>query len=83
MKDKHSRAFTALSNPVAVRMARILGLARADAAPKCLACHALDVPANERGRTFDLSDGVSCESCHGPASAWLGPHTAKDWTHEQ
>lgn len=83
VKDKHSRAFKALSSPVAARMARILGLARADAAPKCLACHALDVPANERGRTFDLSDGVSCESCHGPASAWLGPHTTKDWTHEQ
>ncbi len=83
VKDKHSRAFAALSNPVAVRMARILGLPRADTAPKCLACHALAVPANERGRTFDLSDGVSCESCHGPAAAWLGPHTTRDWTHEQ
>jgi len=83
VKDKHSRAFAALSNPVAVRMARILGLPRADTAPKCLACHALDVPADERGRTFDLTDGISCESCHGPAAAWLGPHTTKDWTHEQ
>ena len=83
VKGKHSGAFAALSNPVAVRMARILGLPRADTAPKCLACHALDVPASERGRTFDLSDGVSCESCHGPAAAWLGPHTTKNWTHEQ
>ncbi len=83
VKDKHSRAFAALSNPVAVRMARILSLPRANTARKCLACHALDVPANERARTFDLEDGVSCESCHGPAAAWLGPHTTKDWTHEQ
>jgi hypothetical protein len=84
VKDKHAQAYTVLSNPVATRMAKILELpSSADTAPKCLACHALDVPAAERARTFDLSDGVSCESCHGPASNWLGPHTTKGWTHQQ
>jgi hypothetical protein len=83
VKDKHSQAFTALSLPVAVRMAKILGLPNAFSAPKCLACHALDVPEAERARTFDASDGVSCENCHGPASNWLGPHTTKGWTHQQ
>lgn len=82
-QDKHSRAYTVLSGPVAARMAKLLGLPAANTAPKCLACHALDVPASERARTFDLSDGVSCESCHGPASAWLGPHTMVGWTHAQ
>jgi len=83
VRDKHANAFSVLSNPVAARMAKILGIADASAAPKCLACHALDVPAASRARTFDLTDGVSCESCHGPASNWLGPHTTKDWTHQQ
>jgi hypothetical protein len=83
VKDKHAQAYTVLSNPVATHMAKILGLSSADTAPKCLACHSLDVPATERARTFDLSDGVSCESCHGPASNWLGPHTVKGWTHQQ
>ncbi len=83
VKDKHSQAYTALSLPVAVRMAKILGLPNAFSAPKCLACHALDVPEAERARTFDASDGVSCENCHGPASNWLGPHTTKGWTHQQ
>lgn len=69
--------------PVAVRMAKILGLPNAFSAPKCLACHALDVPAAQQARTFDVSDGVSCESCHGPASNWLGPHATKGWTHQQ
>jgi len=82
-QDKHSRAYSVLSGPVAVRMAKILGLPAANSAPKCLACHAIDAPASERARTFDISDGVSCESCHGPASAWLGPHTTVGWTHEQ
>ena len=83
VKDKHANAYTVLSNPVAVRMAKILGLQSASTAPKCLACHSLDVPADARAKTFDATDGVSCEACHGPASNWLGPHTTSGWTHQQ
>lgn len=83
VKDKHAHAFAVLANPVATRMAKILGIEKTEVAPKCLACHALNPPEAERARTFDSTDGVSCESCHGPASNWLGPHTTKDWTHER
>jgi len=83
VKDKHAKAFDALTGQVGVRMGKILGLGKAEQAAKCLACHGLDVPAEARARTFDPSEGVSCESCHGPASAWLGPHTTRTWTHEQ
>ena len=81
-QDRHARAATVLSNPVSVRMAKILGLPAAHNAPKCLACHSLDAPEAQQARSF-VSEGVSCESCHGPASAWLGPHTTKGWTHAQ
>jgi hypothetical protein len=83
IQDKHSRAFAVLSNPASLRIAKILGLPSAATAPRCLACHSLNPEANDRARTFDTSDGVSCESCHGPASNWLGPHTTKEWTHQQ
>jgi hypothetical protein len=83
VKDKHSKSYAALTGNIGERMAKILGLGKAENAPRCLACHALDVPAAERARTFDLSEGVSCESCHGPASGWLGPHTERDWAHEK
>jgi len=83
VKDKHSKAYASLQGNVGERMATILGIGKAESAPKCLACHALDVPATQRARTFDLSEGVSCESCHGPAAAWLGPHTERDWTHQK
>ncbi|MGH9744716.1 MAG: multiheme c-type cytochrome [Candidatus Acidiferrales bacterium] len=83
VKDKHSKAYAALQGAVGERMATILGVGKAETAPKCLACHALDVPATQRARTFDLSEGVSCENCHGPAAAWLGPHTERDWTHQK
>ena len=84
LQDKHSKAYQALTGNVGERMARILKLGtKAEEAQKCLACHALYTTAEQRGRPFEISEGVSCESCHGPASAWLGPHTTRDWPHEK
>ena len=84
IRDKHSRAYQALLGDVGERMALILKLgAKAEDAPKCLACHALNPAPEQRGRAFEISEGVSCENCHGPASAWLGPHTTRAWPHEK
>jgi hypothetical protein len=49
---------------------------------RCLACH-----ANPRAAPADAPDplraertfGVGCESCHGAAPKWLGPHTSVTW----
>ncbi|MBV9859453.1 MAG: hypothetical protein JO038_05035 [Alphaproteobacteria bacterium] len=73
-RDKHRRAYDVLLDDRAVRMARALGLPDAKSAPVCLDCHADNVPAEERGRQFQLADGVGCEACHGGASTWLGIH---------
>jgi hypothetical protein len=84
VKDKHSHAYQALAGDIGERIARILKLnSNAEESPKCLACHALYTTPEQRGRPFELSEGVSCENCHGPASAWLGPHTTRDWPHEK
>jgi len=84
LQDKHSRAYQALTGDLGQRMARILKLgAKAEESPKCLACHALYTTPEQRGRAFEISEGVSCENCHGPASAWLGPHTTRSWQHEK
>ena len=84
-QDKHARAYTVLSNPTSVRMGKILGLEQPpNKSEKCLACHTLNAKSEQRAQTFqNLEDGVSCESCHGPAVGWLGPHTVNNWTHEQ
>lgn len=78
INDKHSRAYQALTGEVGERMAKILNLGKAEEAPKCLACHALATTAEQRGRNFEITEGVTCENCHGPAQGWLGQHTAKD-----
>jgi len=81
-RDRHARATEVLSSPVSLRMAKMLDLGAPQQAAKCLACHALDVPASARARTF-ATEGVSCEACHGPATGWLGYHVTKDATHEE
>ncbi len=69
VKDKHSKAYSVLSNERSRRMAEILRLGNPQAARLCLSCHAVGSPQNS------ISDGVACEACHGPAEKWLGPHT--------
>jgi len=79
LKDQHARAYQALTGDPGERMARILKLnAKAEDSPKCLACHALYTAAEQRGRPFEIAEGVSCENCHGPAQAWLGQHTERE-----
>jgi hypothetical protein len=81
VQDRHSRAYAVLSQPLAQRMAKILKIGDPAKAQKCLVCHALSVPAAERGTQFDIAEGVSCESCHGPAEKWLGPHVEANAKH--
>lgn len=80
--DKHRQAYAVLLEPRSERMARALGLGRAERAPLCLNCHADYVAPDRRGNLFQLSDGVGCEACHGGASGWLGVHISGA-THQQ
>src|SRR2546427_191031 len=65
------------------KIARELKLTKAEASDRCLTCHAVNVPAAARGPKFDITDGVFCDACHGPAEKWLEAHAEKGWTHEQ
>ena len=77
----HSRAFRVLSNPRSKAIAQRLGIGEATSAPMCLGCHATPAPAGARGGRFQVSDGVGCEGCHGPASNWLSSHYAVGASH--
>jgi hypothetical protein len=79
----HSRAWRVLQNPRSRAIAQRLGIGEATTAPMCLGCHATPAPAGQRGARFQLSDGVGCEGCHGPASGWLASHYAVGANHAQ
>jgi hypothetical protein len=75
-RDPHSKSFKALESERGQAIARRVGYGDATTADKCLGCHAHNVPEETREGTFDISEGVTCEACHGPASRWLGVHSS-------
>lgn len=77
----HSRAYSVLASRRGRQIAETLGLGAATSAPACLGCHATFVPPAQRGARFHTSDGVGCESCHGPAEGWLQVHYEKAASH--
>jgi len=62
----HSKSFIALSSPEAPARAQEMGVENPTDSPECLKCHA---PLFEKSPEFK-EEGVTCEVCHGPASAY-------------
>lgn len=77
----HSRALAVLSGARGRAIAASLGLGNPAAAPACLGCHATVTGGGSQGAKFLTSDGVGCESCHGPAGGWLAVHYTRDASH--
>ena len=76
-EDKHAQAYLALTNEKGRAIAAKLGIADARTEKLCLDCHSDNVPPAQRGVGFTLSDGVSCEACHGGAQPWLTSHASR------
>ena len=78
-RDPHVRAERVLHDPLAAQIVTLLAT-RDPSRPAvpahehtaCIGCHAT-------GRGPLAQDGVSCESCHGPAGDWLVAHTLPNW----
>jgi len=77
----HSRAYRVLGEARGQAIIRKMGLGQDGIARQCLGCHADPTPASLRGAKFQISDGVSCESCHGGSRNWLASHRAVGGTH--
>jgi hypothetical protein len=76
----HSRAYAVLASPRGRQIARTLGYSSPQV-PQCLGCHSTYVSQASRGPRFQTSDGIGCETCHGPAQNWLASHYAADASH--
>jgi cytochrome c554/c'-like protein len=72
--DPHARAYRVLREEQGTQIAKRLGLKNGYEAPQCLACHADTTRPTQRGEKFQLSDGIGCETCHGPSEHWLQSH---------
>ena len=77
----HSRSYKTLKSPRSKAIAKRLGIGPANKARECLSCHTDNIPEKRRLRTFQLDDGVSCESCHGGSGEWTKQHYNKNISH--
>jgi hypothetical protein len=79
LKDPHSQALKSLSNQASLDYAKKNGIADPAKDAKCLKCHSTfdSVDPKLRGGIL-AADGVSCESCHGPGSAYKSPAIMKN-----
>jgi hypothetical protein len=81
MKSKHAGAFKTLTTAAADEIAAKKGLkTKAAESPECLGCHTVGEGADVKlaEKTFDIKDGVQCETCHGPGSAYKNMAVMKD-----
>lgn len=71
---KHSKSFSALTSDKAKEIAQGAGVDNPTENPACLKCHA---PLAEKAPELK-EEGVGCEACHGPGSAYKKMSIMKD-----
>ena len=73
-ESKHAKAFETLKGEAALKIGKAKGIASPSTDPKCLKCHATAaaIPVTLNGGIKN-EEGVSCETCHGPGSAYKAP----------
>jgi hypothetical protein len=69
LKADHHKAFETLAGEEAKKIAKAKNIEDPQKDKACAVCHvtAFEAPAAAKGKKFDPTQGVQCESCHGPA----------------
>ena len=70
----HAKSFEALTSTKAADACKAMGVDKPAEDPRCLKCHA---PLAEKAPELK-AEGVSCETCHGPGSAYRKLNIMKD-----
>lgn len=76
LKTKHASAYKTLETPKAQEIAKKLKLTNPPTESiECLKCHSIGYFEGEQSiPTNKKEDGVTCEACHGPGSAYKNSH---------
>ena len=86
-QDKHSWAHRVLHEARGQRIGELMDQNVLDASTGCVQCHTSNVieqlwsPAILRNNLQNdyMAEGVSCQSCHGPAEDWVLEHQKDNW----
>jgi hypothetical protein len=79
-ESKHSRAYESLASEAALKIGKDKGIENPQTSDQCLKCHvtAFGAPAEAKAESFDQTEGVGCEACHGPGSDYKKMTVMKD-----
>lgn len=72
-KTAHANAYATLATDEAKAVAKEKGIDDPQKAAECLQCHVTGygVAAEFLGSKYDMTEGVTCESCHGPGGDYI------------
>lgn len=78
-KSAHAKAYATLATDEAKAIAKERGIADPQKADECLQCHVTGhgVAAEFLGTKYDMTEGVTCESCHGAGGDYYKKSTMK------
>ena len=78
--SKHAKAFEVLGTPEAKAIGTKMGIADPQKDDKCLKCHVTGhgVDAKLLDKNYAMTDGVSCESCHGAGADYWTKKVMED-----
>jgi Zn-finger protein len=79
----HARPYATLQTARSERLAEVLKISDPTQSARCTVCHApfQTVPAERLSKEVKIAEGISCETCHGPAENWIRSHTRPDYTY--
>jgi len=80
-ESKHAKAYADLASDAAKMTAEKAGLKTdPQKSPECLKCHVTAFGENDGSKeeSFNIADGVGCETCHGAGSDYKGLSVMKD-----
>ena len=78
LEGPHASAMKTLSSDKAKEIAAAKGIADAATDPGCIKCHSTVGHIDSKlAAGLKMSEGVSCESCHGPGSMYKGAAVMK------
>jgi hypothetical protein len=79
-EGKHSKAYEVLASEAAIAIGKEKGIENPQTSDQCLKCHvtAFGVAAELKAESFDQTEGVGCETCHGPGSDYKKMAVMKD-----
>jgi hypothetical protein len=77
---KHATAYATLASKESKAIAKEMKIADAQKSEKCLVCHVTgyEASAKLKGEKYSMEEGVTCETCHGPAGDYIKSHIKKD-----